>query len=99
LPLLNPKDETEALLFGQFVALQDSGLKCLRNANSQDGFYHMERLFGLASKLLSTANQTMHTLLKYRTGGQQTVQVVHLYNEGQAIVAQNLSKPSKEGTV
>ncbi|NGX26212.1 MAG: hypothetical protein K940chlam6_00127 [Chlamydiae bacterium] len=30
-------------------------------------------------------------------GGQQIVQVVHLYNEGQAIVAQNLSPPLREG--
>ena len=58
-------------------------------------FYHIERLFLLATKLLNTANQTMQALLKYRSGGQQTVQVVHVYNEGQAIVAQNLSPPLK----
>jgi hypothetical protein len=31
------------------------------------------------------------TLLKYRSKGQQTVQVIHVHNEGQAIIAQNLS--------
>ncbi len=92
LPALHPKDETEALLLGQFLALQDSGLKCLRLANlPEQGFYHEEKLFLLANKLLNTANQTIQTLLKYRSGGQQTVQVVHVHNEGQAIVAQNLS--------
>lgn len=92
LPTLRPKDETEALLLGQFLALQDSGFKCLRLANlPEQGFYHIERLFLLANKLLNMANQTMQTILKYRTGGQQTVQVVHVHNEGQAIVAQNLS--------
>lgn len=96
LPSVHPKDETEALLLGQFLALQDSGIKCLRLANLPDqGFYHVERLFLLANKLMNTANQTMQTLLKYRSGGQQTVQVVHVHNEGQAIVAQNVS--SHEG--
>lgn len=91
LSALRPKDETEAMLLGQFLALQDSGMKCLRLANlPEQGFYHEEKLFLLANKLLSTANQTMQTVLKYRLGGQQTVQVVHVHNEGQAIVAQNL---------
>jgi hypothetical protein len=33
----------------------------------------------------------MQAVLKYRSGGKQTVQVVHDHNEGPAIVAQNLS--------
>jgi hypothetical protein len=46
LPTLQPQDETEALLLGQFLALQDSGMKCLRHANLPDqGFYHIERFF------------------------------------------------------
>ena len=52
LPALRPKDETEALLLGQFLALHDSGMKCLRLANAQDGFYHEERLFLLANQAL-----------------------------------------------
>ena len=92
LPALHPQDETEAMLLGQFLALQDSGMKCLRHANlPEQGFYHQERFFILAQKLFNTANQTMQTLLKYRSGGQQTMQVIHFHNEGQAIVAQNLS--------
>ena len=75
-------------------------LKCLRLANLPDqGFYHVEKLFTLAQKLLNTANQTMQAVLKYRSGGQQTMQVIHVHNEGQAIVAQNLSSNSqKEGS-
>jgi len=97
LPSLKPQDEMEALLLGQFLALQDSGMNCLRNANSQSMFYHIEKLFNLSTKLFNTANQTIQALLKYRSGGQQIVQVVHLHNEGQAIVAQTLSPPKREG--
>lgn len=92
LPGLEPRNQTEGLLFGQFMALNDSGMKCLHLANLPDqGFYHIEKLFTLANKLFNTANQTVQTIMKCRTGGQQTIQVVHLHNEGQAIVAQNLS--------
>lgn len=96
LPALHPGDETEAMLLGQFLALQESGMKCLRNANSQSMFYHIEKFYMLANKLFNTANQTMQTLLKYRSGGQQTIQVIHFHNEGQAIVAQNLSSKKLE---
>ena len=97
LPALEPKNPTEALLLGQFLALNDSGMECLRLANLPDQRFHsVEKYFMLAQKLLNTANQTMQTILKYRSGGQQTVQVVHVHNEGQAIVAQNLSPSRRE---
>jgi hypothetical protein len=66
-------------------------MDCLRQAHFQEGFYHIERYINLATKLFNVANQTMQALLKYRSKGQQTVQVVHVHNEGQAIVAQNVS--------
>lgn len=73
-------------------------MECLRLANLPDQRLHcIEKYFTLAQKLLNIANQTMQTVLKYRLGGQQTVQVVHLHNEGQAIVTQNLSPPNREG--
>ncbi len=94
IPTLKPQDETEALLAGQFLTLQNSAMDCLRQAHFQEGFYHVERYMNLAAKLFNVANQTMQTMLKYRAKGQQTVQVVHVHNEGQAIVTQNLSHPS-----
>ena len=66
-------------------------MDCLRQAHFQDGFYHKERYINLSTKLFNAANQTMQALLKYRAKGQQTVQVIHVHNEGQAIVAQNVS--------
>ncbi len=94
LPVFRPQDETEAMLAGQFLSLQEAGNRYLRLAGIQDGFYHLEKYTILANKLFNTANQTMQTLIKYRSRGQQTVQVIHFHNEGQAIVAQNLSHPT-----
>lgn len=93
LPLLKPQDETEALLAGQFLALREAGNRFLRQSHNAEGFYHIERCGLLATKLFNVANQTMVTLLKYRSRNQQTIQVVHLHNGGgQAIVAQNLTQ-------
>jgi hypothetical protein len=92
LPALRPENETEAMLLGQFVTLQQSGMRCLRRANSSESFYHIERLLSMSTKLFNAANATMQTLLKCRSGGRQEIQIVHLHNQGgQAIVTQNLS--------
>jgi hypothetical protein len=99
LSALNPRDETEALLLAQFVALHESGLKCLGNANTQDMLFQMEKLFSVGTKLLKTASETMQTLCKYRSGGQQTVQVIYVHSEGPALVAQNLTSSPPQGGV
>ena len=98
LPTFRPQDETEALLAGQFIALQASAEECLRRGHFQDRLDHTERYINLATKLFNAATQTMQALTKYRAKGQQTVQVIHVHNEGQAIVAQNLSSRGGVGT-
>lgn len=98
LPTIRPQDETEALLAGQFLALQASAMECLRQGHFQDRLDHTERNINLATKLFNAATQTMQALTKYRAKGQQTVQVIHFHNEGQAIVAQNLSSGGGVGT-
>lgn len=99
LPALKPQDATEALLLGQFLTLQDAGMNCLQHAHIQEKFNLEERLLGLAVKLFAQANASMQTLMKYRSGGQQTVQVIHIHDRGQAVIAQNLSQAGGGGGV
>ncbi|NGX46771.1 MAG: hypothetical protein K1000chlam3_00134 [Chlamydiae bacterium] len=87
---LEPQNESEALLLGQFLALQDSGMQCLHNANYNEMFYHKKELFQLSVKLLRCANETMQTLLKYRSGGKQLIQVIHVSGEGKAVIANEM---------
>jgi hypothetical protein len=91
LPAFQPQDEIEAILCGQFIALQQTGFRCLRNANDSDNFFQVQGLFSQATKLFRIANETMQTMMKYRSGGRQEIQIVHVHNEGQAIVTQNLT--------
>ncbi len=39
----------------------------------------------------------MQAVSKYRSGGQQTIQVMHVHNKGQAVVAQNLTSGTGGG--
>ncbi len=87
---LEPQNETEALLLGQFLALQDSGIQCLRDANYNEMFYHKKEFFQLSAKLFRCANETMQTLLKYRSGGTQQIQVIHVSGEGKAVIANEI---------
>ncbi len=87
---LDPQNETEALLLGQFLALQDSGIQCLHNANFNELFYHKKELFQLSVKLFRCANETMQTLLKYRSGGKQQIQVIHVSGDGKAVIANEM---------
>lgn len=92
LPALRPKDEAEAMLFGQFLALQDSGMKCLRRAHHPaQEFYHQERLFAIAQKLFNTANQTIQTLLRYRSEILPTMQIIPIDKDEKAIDDEELS--------
>ncbi len=98
LPLTHPQDKIEAMLFGQFIALHETGLNQLGSANRQGVPIQKERSYQIAAKLLNTANLTLQTLLKYRAKGEQKMQVVHV-NGGQAIVAQTIQadKGPREG--
>jgi hypothetical protein len=95
LPSLGPLDESEALLLGQFLALRDSGMQCLRRANDAEMLYQVKELSHLSVKLMRCANETIQTLLKYRSGGKQQIQVVHVSGEGKAIIANEMNL--KEG--
>lgn len=91
LPSLKPRDESEGLLFGQFLALRDSGMESLRKANSAEAFFHTKELYQLSIKLMRCANETMQTLLKYRSDGKQQIQVIHVSGDGKAIIANEMN--------
>ena len=91
LPSLNPQDESEAMLLGQFLVLQDSAMNCMRNANCNEMFCHKKELFQIGVKLFRSANETIQTLLKYRSGGKQQIQVIHVSGDGKAVIANEMS--------
>lgn len=80
LSALHPKDETEAMLLGQFLALRDSGMGCLKRAQNQDMINHFEKLLILATKILLEKNglflDLMERVLERKTCHVQSQQPV-----------------------
>lgn len=87
---LKPEDEIETMLLGQFIALQESGFKCLRQANHRNEVFNLEKFGSLAVKLLRCANETAQTLMKYKNEGKQQLIVANV-SGGQAIIANEVS--------
>lgn len=91
LQTMNPQDETEAMLLGQFLVLQDTGLNLLSQAHSSEMFYHLKELNQLSVKALRCANETMQTFLKYRSGGKQQIQIIHMSGDSKAVIANEMN--------
>jgi len=86
-----PKDALEGMLTVQMVAVHTLAMECIgRAASRQQPDLGVERYINRATKLMRTfANQT-EALGRYRGKGEQkmTVEHVHAYQGGQAIVGQ-----------
>ena len=92
LALLNgiqPQDEIEGMLACQMIAVHNLAMNALRRAMITDqSFEGRQSNVNHATKMLRTYTAQMEALKRYRTGGQQKVEVKHVHvNEGgQAIV-------------
>lgn len=91
--LLDPRSPAEAMLACQFVSLQKAALRCLAQIHgSMAEGNQIEFFINQCAKLTRLSNETMQTLIRLRTAGQQTCTVLHVTNNGQAVV-QNVNRP------
>src|SRR5258706_16416736 len=83
-----PRDEIEALLAAQMVAVHSAAMRSLRQLKSSETIMQQDSNGNLAVKLLRTYTIQMEALQRYRGKGEQkmTVEHVHVYQGGQAIV-------------
>jgi hypothetical protein len=97
---IQPRDELESKLAQQMIATHHASLKCLRLA-SLDGQSFEARDMNLryATKLTRIYVEQMEALNKKRGGGKQkmTVEHVHVYEGGQAIVGNVAQGQDKKG--
>ncbi len=89
---INPKDSIERLLVAQMVAVHNQAMECSARAMMSDQTIEgVERNINRATKLNRTFISQVEVLNKYRTGGQQTIQVQHVnVNEGGQAVVGNI---------
>jgi len=83
-----PENEIEAMLAVQMVGTHEVAIQMLNKAKQADTTDQLERYGALATKLLRTYTGQVEALSKLRRGGSQkvTVEHVHVYDGGQAIV-------------
>jgi len=83
-----PENEVEAMLAVQMVGTHEVAMEMLTRAKLADTTDQLERYGSLATKLLRTYTTQIEALSKLRRGGAQkvTVEHVHVYEGGQAIV-------------
>ncbi|MDD3182401.1 MAG: hypothetical protein PHD48_06330 [Alphaproteobacteria bacterium] len=82
-----PTDETEAMLAAQMVATHQAAMKMVGRAVRATELNSAQWQSGFAIKLLRTYTMQMEALQRYRGKGQKmTVEHVHVYAGGQAIV-------------
>lgn len=85
---VEPQNEVEGMLAVQMAATHEVAMEMLSRAKVANSTEHLERYGTLATKLLRTYTTQIEALSKLRRGGAQkvTVEHVHVYEGGQAIV-------------
>ncbi|WP_179699200.1 hypothetical protein [Methylobacterium sp.] len=85
---VEPQNEVEGMLAVQMAATHEVAMEMLSRAKVAGSTEHLERYGTLATKLLRTYTTQIEALSKLRRGGAQkvTVEHVHVYEGGQAIV-------------
>lgn len=96
-----PKDEIEGMLAAQMVAAHNAAMECYRRSMlPEQSFEGRSENLSQANKLSRTYSTMVEALQRYRGKGQQkmTVEHVHVYEGGQAIVGQ-ISTPEGGGLI
>lgn len=87
---IGPQNELEAVVAAQMAATHDLSLMMLRRAKGAQHIEHIKEFGNLATKLQRTFTTQMKALADWRRGGEQVVRHVHVYEGGQAVVAETV---------
>jgi len=95
---VKPRDQVEAMLAAQMAAIHNATMKLAARINRTDTIPQYDSASRSLNQLSRTFTAQVDALTRYRSGGQQkmTVEHVHVYEGGQAIVG-NVSQDGKRG--
>ena len=94
-----PRDELEAALGLQMVATHDLSMLMLLRAKNASHLEGMREYGNLATKLTRTFTAQMKALSEWRRGGEQVVRHIHVYEGGQAVVAETVNVGGQNGSL
>lgn len=82
-----PENELEAAIAVQMASMHELSLDLMRRAKKAETVEGLKTYTNLASKTVRTFSEQVKTLSDLRRGGEQVVRHVHVYEGGQAVVA------------
>ena len=88
---IDPRNELEASLALQMVATHDLTMAMLTRTRNAEYVDSMREYGNLATKLSRTFTMQMKALAEWRRGGEQVVRHIHVYEGGQAVVAETVN--------
>lgn len=88
---IDPQNELEAALALQMVATHDLSMDLLRRTKTANTRDAMMDFGNLATKLSRTFTAQLKALADHRRGGEQVVRHIHVYQGGQAVVAETVN--------
>jgi hypothetical protein len=94
-----PENELEAALASQMAATHELSMEMLRRAKTADTRDAMRDYGNLATKLTRTFTNQMKALSDWRRGGEQVVRHVHVYEGGQAVVAETVNVGGRQNEI
>lgn len=94
---IGPQNELEAALAAQMAATHDLSMMMLRKAKGAGHLDQIKEFGSLATKLQRTFTSQMKALSDWRRGGEQVVRHVHVYEGGQAVVAEQITLGGPNG--
>lgn len=85
---IGPKDETEAMLAAQMVAIHNATMSAARSLKNCENLPQQDSASNMLTKLARTFTMQIETLKSYRSTGEQSIRVQHVTvnDGGQAIV-------------
>lgn len=92
-----PENELEANIAVQMVAANEATMHCFRRMKGAEFMEQMAAYSNMANKAARTFALHMEALHKARRGGEQVVKHVHVYEGGQAVVADTIHNGPKRG--
>lgn len=95
---VQPENELEALLAVQMIAANEGMLKSMAHFRNSEMINQTQAFGNLANKFARTFTAQMEALAKMRRGGEQVVKHVHVYEGGQAIVADTINQGGRGAT-
>lgn len=94
-----PENELEAALAAQMAATHELSMDMLRRAKAAQTRDGLRDYGNLATKLSRTFTAQMKALSDWRRGGEQVVRHVHVYEGGQAVVAENVNVGGRQNEI